>query len=62
MGQRCCVCGTETIFIIWSSSRDFPRKELSEKTGIPERILKYKGRPVCFKCKAELDKMRKNDI
>ena len=55
MGHRCVVCDRESTFIIWSSSRNFPRKKLAEKLGIgynkKNRLKMVRiGYPVCMKC------------
>jgi len=46
MGQRCCVCGFETIFFIWTSTRGFPIDLLNKVLENPDKSAK----PICFKC------------
>jgi len=55
MGKRCCLCGIDTIFFVWSSSRDFPIDKLADAIKLEgkskaEFIKKNPGEPVCFKC------------
>jgi hypothetical protein len=58
MAKKCDLCGINTIFYVWSSSRKFPinrylkRKDIKTKKQIYE--TKHGGFPVCFKCLEEL--------
>ena len=54
MSQRCYLCGKETLFYIWTSSRNFPREKFIEITGIPEKIVQRKGFAVCYHCYQKL--------
>lgn len=58
MAQNCQVCGTSTIFYIWTSSRRFPRDAyLQEKKITNKRLkkfVKHQGFPVCFVCHDKL--------
>ena len=60
MSQRCVICGIDTIFYTWTSSRNFPREDLFKKLNIKRKKMMnaYKkiGYPVCFKCREELNK------
>lgn len=59
MAKQCCVCGINTIFYIWSSSRNFPRELLSDKLNMigksKELIIEgVDSRTVCMKCYNEM--------
>lgn len=62
MSKQCAICGSETIFFKWSSTRDFPRKALIRKLyGISDyrkqRLATGRvGVPVCIKCSRMLEK------
>lgn len=54
MGKICEVCGQETMFYVWSSSRDFPREKLIHdnmadyvRKGLLNGTM---GLPICMKC------------
>jgi len=56
MSQRCCVCSFNTIFYLWSSSRNFPKNKLLRKLK-PEKILMkelFIGKPICLWCYEEI--------
>ena len=61
MSYQCKVCGNNTIFFVWSSTRGFPREKLIELVG-KKQSKRWKkgilngtiGVPVCFKCAAKL--------
>jgi len=61
MAKRCVVCGLDTIFYVWSTSRNFPRENLILKKDYKSKHEKgrvsVEGLPVCFKCFKELKKM-----
>ena len=48
MGKQCYICGTNTIFFIWTSSRAFPRHKL--KLSKRDRVMYNIGVPICFRC------------
>ena len=58
-GHVCAICGLDSLFFYWSSTRNFPRKGLVKlldtpnetKTGIVKGLKSY---PVCYKCSAKL--------
>lgn len=61
MAKECRICGTNTIFYYWSSTRNFPRKKLLEKIGKrfskrrQSNILRgLEAVTVCYKCAKEL--------
>jgi len=52
---KCILCGNFTGFIVWTSSRYFPREKLIEKLNLHDDKLgkikiKRKGYPVCMAC------------
>ena len=59
MSLSCSVCGLNTIFYVWTSSRDFPLDKLFEKLGIRSKKImkdyKYNGHPICFHCREQLN-------
>lgn len=59
MSLKCQTCGIDTIFYVWTSSRNFPRHKLFEKSRIINKKIQnqYKkvGYPVCMKCREQLD-------
>ena len=60
MSKRCNWCGIQTIFYVWSTSRNFPvgkylkERNIIDKGGIRE--VKYQGHPICFRCFNKLKK------
>jgi len=60
MSNRCHVCGTNTIFYVWTSSRNFPREQLFKKMNIKsnkvKNVYRVSGYPVCLEC---LEKLKK---
>ena len=60
MANKCCLCNKETLFYIWTSSRDFPRDkfidlinfgDVDENTRKSQKIFyKRVGKPVCYDC------------
>jgi len=58
MSKRCYMCGIDTIFYVWSTSRNFPREKLIEakklKTKAQKASISEDGQVVCFKCLKEL--------
>jgi len=54
MAKRCYICGNNTIFYIWSSSRNFPRGSLIKAKNITskreKKNIKLAGYPVCINC------------
>lgn len=64
MSKQCSICGIDTIFYIWTSSRNFPREKLVEIINADESTKKsiikgLEGRPVCFSCYNKLIKNEK---
>ena len=60
MAKKCIICNTNTIFFVWSSSRNFPREELGKKLHrVGNRDMKEftEGLPVCNKCYDMLGKV-----
>ena len=59
MRHRCKVCGNETIFFTWTTSRIFPREKLIDFLGIRDgtviKDMEKNGWPVCFNCRNKLD-------
>jgi len=55
MPHTCCLCKKNiSVFFVWTSTRDFPRRTLFEKLeNSSEKEIKY-GIPICFHCKEEL--------
>lgn len=51
MGERCKLCGINTIFFYWSTGRNFPRKKLGDILNISPNTLDC---AVCSKCAKEL--------
>lgn len=47
MGERCKICGINTIFYIWSTSRNFPREKLGSLLDLEPEFI---DTPVCFQC------------
>ena len=54
MSNKCHICGNNTIFYVWTTSRNFPREKLYEKLNIKSARTKgfyeKSGYPVCFGC------------
>jgi hypothetical protein len=54
MSNRCAVCGIDTIFYIWSTSRNFNRKQLVNTFSNEDNNTKFRllndSYPVCFHC------------
>jgi hypothetical protein len=54
MAQNCYICGTPTIFYIWSTSRRFPKKNLINYKKLDTKYdmdkITRDGVAVCFKC------------
>ena len=48
MGKQCYLCGKNTIFFIWSTSRAFPIHKL--KPTKKEKAMYSIGVPICFRC------------
>ena len=53
MAQKCMLCGKNTIFYVWTSSRDFPREKIAVDEN-DELMLKRIGMPVCMHCYRKL--------
>lgn len=62
MSHKCDKCKLETIFFIWSTSRDFPTRKLIRILNIKSKYERAKvmreGIPVCFSC---FNKLKKRD-
>ncbi len=60
MAQRCFCCGNQTLFFVWTSSRNFPREKLIKKENIKDKkmikSISDDGYPCCWACRKELDK------
>jgi len=58
MPQKCYICDTNTIFYVWSTSRNFPHNKLIKKKQIIDKrtiqSIKNQGFPICFRCFEEL--------
>ena len=53
MAKKCSLCGTTTIFYVWTTSGIFPREKFpgyNEMTPMQKLFLKRVGYPVCFAC------------
>ena len=53
MAKRCAICGKQTMFFIWTSSRNFPRHKFpgyDKMSDIQKLFLKRTGLPVCMSC------------
>ena len=48
MGKRCCMCGINTIFYVWTTSRTFPMDSFLSHLG--ENIKNIDPDVVCFSC------------
>jgi len=47
MGERCKLCGINTIFYVWSTSRNFPKEKLGSLVDLDKDFINV---PVCFNC------------
>jgi hypothetical protein len=60
MTHRCCRCGIDTIFFIWSTSAGFPTRSLIRKLNIKSKYGRAKimreGTTICFQCFDKLNK------
>jgi hypothetical protein len=60
MAKQCGLCGFETIFFIWSSTREFPRENLLDSMpNLTEYDRKkllsgLSGIPICYDCVKKL--------
>ena len=59
MAKQCYCCGLNTIFYVWTSSRNFPREKLVEVMnidGITKKsiLIDNEGKPICYGCYNEL--------
>jgi len=55
--HQCKLCGKQTLFYVWTSSRVFPRQKLIKAKELKNRSELDKlnqGYPVCFWCLEEL--------
>lgn len=52
MGKQCFLCGNETIFYVWTTSRYFPIKKLLNmiKSRSERTYIRNIGVPICFRC------------
>jgi hypothetical protein len=54
MSKECSICKNRTIFYVWSTSRNFPRRALINYTNVKTKHERHKvfeeGVPICFKC------------
>ena len=59
MSNKCELCGSNTIFYVWTSSRSFPREKLFDKFNIKsKKVIKHHeitGSPVCLECYNKLN-------
>jgi len=57
--MRCRLCGINTLFYVWSTSRPFPTEKLIEQLNITSKEMKRDirkgGWAVCYKCREKLD-------
>jgi len=64
MSHKCNICSLDTIFFIWSTSRDFPTRKLIRKMKIKSKWGRAKvmkeGITVCFPCYKDLINERIN--
>ena len=62
MAHRCCLCDTDTIFYVWTTSRNFPKAALIKTKGLNTKSEKGKvsveGLPVCLVCLNKLKEMK----
>jgi hypothetical protein len=58
MSKNCSICDIETIFFVWSTTRNFPLNKYIKRKGLKGRRAyneaKYGGSPVCIHCFEEL--------
>jgi len=52
MGRQCFLCGKETIFYIWTTSKVFPIEKLLKKikSKAEKRFVRCYGVPICWNC------------
>jgi hypothetical protein len=62
MAHECYLCKTNTIFYVWTTSRNFPKAALIKTLGMNTKSDKGKvaveGLPICFSCLEELKKKK----
>ena len=47
MGFLCSICGINSLFIFWSSGRNFPKEDLGNYLNVNHKYLNV---PVCYHC------------
>jgi len=52
MGKQCFLCGKETIFYIWTTSKVFPLEKLLKKikSKAERNFVRRYGVPICWTC------------
>ena len=59
-GNACNVCGTNTLFYVWTTTRNFPINKYMKELNLTDKgsyiRTRYHGIPVCFSC---LNKLKK---
>jgi hypothetical protein len=65
MSKECSICKNRTIFYVWSTSRNFPRRALINYTNVKTKHERHKvfeeGVPICFKCSNKLKEYAKTE-